>query len=104
MPMGGTAELAQTTRTAHIGSLDALRDMIAEVKDLAGERAAELDFCMSYMEEGIHQPTQDVERHFAELGKMEAAGVTYVNVGHPPTTPQQMLDFIQAFGETYIGR
>jgi probable F420-dependent oxidoreductase len=37
-----------------------------------------------------------------ELGKMEAAGLTYVNVGHPPTTPQQMLDFIQAFGETYI--
>ena len=46
--------------------------------------------------------TEDVDRHFAELGTMEAAGVTYVNIGHPPTTPQQMLDFIAAFGETYI--
>ena len=33
---------------------------------------------------------------------MEAAGVNWVNVGHPPTTPEVMLDFIQAFGETYI--
>jgi hypothetical protein len=33
---------------------------------------------------------------------MEAAGVTYVNVGHPPTSPQQMLDFIASFGATYI--
>jgi hypothetical protein len=72
------------------------------VKDLAGDRADELDFCMSYMEEGIHTPTDDIQRHVDELGKMEAAGVTWVNIGHPPTTPQRMLDFIAAFGETYI--
>jgi len=102
MPMGIPEEVARTTRSPHISGLEQLADMIAEVKDLAGDRAGELDFCMSYMEEGIHTPTEDVDRHFAELGKMEAAGVTYVNIGHPPTTPQQMLDFIAAFGETYI--
>jgi hypothetical protein len=59
---------------------------------------------MSYMEEGIHTPTEDVDRHFAELGRMEAAGVGWVNIGHPPTSPRQMLDFIQAFGETYISK
>ena len=102
MPMGIPEEVARTTRSPHISGLEQLTGMIAEVKDFAGDRAGELDFCMSYMEEGIHQPTSDIQRHVDELGKMEAAGLTYVNVGHPPTTPQQMLDFIQAFGETYI--
>ena len=102
MPMGIPEEVARTTRSPHISGLEQLAGMIAEVKDLAGDRAGELDFCMSYMEEGIHQPTDDIQRHVDSLGRMEEAGVTYVNVGHPPTTPQQMLDFIQAFGETYI--
>ena len=102
MPMGIPEEVARTTRSPHIAGLEQLAEMIAEVKDMAGDRAGELDFCMSYMEEGIHEPTQDVERHFDGLGRMEEAGVNWVNIGHPPTTPQQMLDFIQAFGETYI--
>jgi probable F420-dependent oxidoreductase len=104
MPMGIPEEVARTTRSPHISGLEQLAEMIAEVKDLAGDRAGELDFCMSYMEEGIHQPTSDIQRHVDELGRMEAAGVNWVNVGHPPTTPQQMLDFIEAFGETYTSR
>ena len=102
MPMGIPEEVARTTRSPHISGLEQLAEMITEVKDMAGDRAGELDFCMSYMEEGIHQPTSDIQRHVDELGRMEAAGVNWVNVGHPPTTPQQMLDFIQAFGETYM--
>jgi hypothetical protein len=104
MPMGIPEEVARTTRSPFISGLEQLTGMIAEVKELAGDRAAELDFCMSYMEEGIHQPTSDIQRHVDELGRMEEAGITYVNVGHPPTTPAVMLDFIQAFGETYIRR
>lgn len=102
MPMGIPEEVARTTRSPHIGSLDQLALMIAEVKELAGDRADEIDVCMSYMEAGIHQPTQDVQRHFDELGRMEDAGVGWVNIGHPPTTPARLLDFLQAFGETYI--
>jgi probable F420-dependent oxidoreductase len=102
MPMGIPEEVARTTRSPHISSLDQLAAMIAEVRDLAGDRADEIDICMSYMEEGIHQPTEDVERHFDGLGRMEEAGVGWVNIGHPPTDPKTMLDFLQAFGETYI--
>jgi probable F420-dependent oxidoreductase len=102
MPMGIPEEVARTTRSPHISGLEQLADMIAEVKDLAGERADEIQICMSYMEEGIHQPTEDVERHFDGLGRMEEAGVGWVNIGHPPTDPQTMLEFLHAFGETYI--
>ena len=74
MPMGIPEEVARTTRSPHISGLEQLAGMIAEVKDLAGDRAGELDFCMSYMEEGIHQPTSDVQRHVDGLGRMEEAG------------------------------
>ena len=74
------------------------------IPEMCGDRADEIDICMSYMEEGIHQPTEDVERHFDGLGRMEEAGVGWVNIGHPPTDPKTMLDFLQSFGETYIAK
>jgi len=102
MPMGIPEEVARTTRSPHISGLDQLAEMIAEVKDLAGDRADEIEICMSYMGEGMHEPTSDVERHFDELGRMEAAGVGWVNIGHPGGAPAELVDFLHAFGETYI--
>lgn len=102
MPMGIPEEVARTTRSPHIAGLEQLAEMITEVKDMAGDRAGELDFCMSYLGDTIHEPTKNVQEHTDQLAAMEAAGVNWVNVGHPPTTPQQMLEFIQAFGETYV--
>ena len=101
MPMGVPEEVARSTRSPHIGSIAELRDMIAEVKDLAGDRAAELDFCMSYTGEGIREPTKDVERHRESIGELEAIGVTWVNIGPGPLEPKEMLEWAQAFGETY---
>src|SRR5207248_4143246 len=91
MPMGVPEEVARSTRSPHIGSIAELRDMIAEVKDLAGDRAAELDFCMSYTGEGIREPTKDVERHRESIGELEAIGVTWVNIGPGPLEPKEML-------------
>jgi len=103
MPMGGTAELAKTTRTAHIGSLDVLRDMIAEVKDLAGERAASLDFVGQYPDPGLSaSPTRDVERHREVFARNAAAGITWMVVGASHSTPERHRAFVEEFGATYI--
>ena len=101
MPMGIPEEVAKTTRSPHIGSVAQLGDMIAEVKDLAGDRAGELDFSMSYMGDGMAQPTKDVERHREAIDELEAVGVTWVNVGSGPMAPAELLEWVQAFGETY---
>ncbi len=101
MPMGIPEEVAKTTRSPYIGSVAQLGDMIAEVKDLAGERAGELDFSMSYTGDGMEQPTKDVERHREAIGELEAVGVTWVNVGSGPMAPAELLEWVQAFGETY---
>ena len=75
--------------------------MIAEVKDFAGDRAGELDFCMSYMGDGIHQPTKDIQRH--RRGDRRAGG----GRGHlgqrrlRPDGSRGARRWIQAFGETY---
>lgn len=104
MPMGGTPELAQTTRTPHIGSLDALADMIAEVKDMAADRAGELDFVGQYPDASLSaDPAVDVERHRDAFVRYEKIGITWVVVGASHTTPERHLAFIEAFGATYIG-
>jgi probable F420-dependent oxidoreductase len=104
MPMGGTEELAQTTRTAHIGSLDVLRDMIADVKDMAGDRAASLDFVGQYPDPGLSpNPTQDVARHRDAFARQAEAGITWVVVGATHGPPERQHAFIEEFGATYIG-
>ena len=62
--------------------------MIAEVKDMAGDRAGELDFSMSYMGEGIHQPTKDVQRHRDAIGELEAVGRQLGQRRLRPMTPR----------------
>jgi probable F420-dependent oxidoreductase len=103
MPMGVPEEVAKSTRSPHIGSLAELGALIAEVKDLAGDRADELDFCMTYTGAGIARPTVDVERHRDTIAELAAAGVNWVNVGPPPMEASATLEFLRAFGETYCG-
>ena len=103
VPMGITPDVATTTRSPHIGSLDQLAGMIAEVKELAGARAGELDFCMSYPGAGISKPTVDVQRHRDTIAELDRIGVTWVNIGSPPMEPAASFDFLRAFGETYCG-
>jgi probable F420-dependent oxidoreductase len=101
MPMGVPEEVARSTRSPHIGSLAELGDMIAEVKDLAGDRAGELDFCMSYSGDGLQHPTKDVERHRDAIGELAAIGVTWANVGSGPMAASELVEWVHAFGETY---
>ena len=103
VPMGITPEIASTTRSPQIASIDQLAGMIAEVRELAGDRGADLDVCMSYPGEGISRPTVDVQRHRDTIAELERIGVTWMNVGPPPGEPAAVLDFLRAFGETYCG-
>ena len=103
MPMGGTEELAQTTRTAHIGSLDVLRDLIHEVKDMAGDRASSLDFVGQYPDRDLAaNPTRDVARHRDAFARQAEAGITWAVVGASHVTPERHRAFIEEFGATYI--
>ena len=103
MPMSGPAELATTTRTPHLGSADELAGLIAEVKELAGERAATLDFVAQYHPpELAADPRKDGERHHDAIARYEEMGVTWLVVGASHPTPSEHHAYIDTFGETYL--
>jgi len=103
MPMSGPPELSATTRTVAISGQDELARMIREVQDAASAAGRPpIDILHSYRDPGIVQPTVDTDRHreqFDELGKI---GITWTVVSPPPAEPQAVLDFIEAFGATYL--
>ena len=102
MPMvGAPEEMAKSTRGPSIPDVADFADKIAEVKDLGGDRADEIEFCMSYIGAGIEQPTVDVERHRDTIAALDAVGVQWVSVTAAPDEPAAVLDFVRAFGETY---
>jgi hypothetical protein len=65
---GCAGAVARTARSQHIGSTEQLAQMVAEVKDIAGDHAGELEFCTAYSDEALMQPTVDVQRHRDALG------------------------------------
>jgi probable F420-dependent oxidoreductase len=101
MPVGGPPELAQTIKTPHLGTTAALRERLAMLRAEAGDRADELDVCFGYDDETIAQPTVDADRHRARFAELEDAGVTWIAVTAPAASPAEVLDFVEAFGETY---
>jgi probable F420-dependent oxidoreductase len=103
MPMGGSPELAQTARTLHIESFDALAAMVREVKETAGDRADELDFCVMYHDESIHSDvTADADRHREAFARYEEAGFGWLVVGGRDKPSAAHTEWVEAFGATYL--
>lgn len=102
MPMIAPAEVATTTRTVHLEGMDDVAAKIVEIKELAGDRAAELDFLMLYTDTSILDGT-DVERHRDAFGRMAEAGCTWVSFAFDFSTEAETLAFVEAFGRDHLG-
>lgn len=103
MPMIGPPELAKTADTTALSSLDDVARAIVGVNERAAAvgRQEPIDFLTSYSAD-LTVPSADVERHRDALGAIEAAGLTHVLVTHPRAEPPAVLDWLAAFGATYI--
>jgi probable F420-dependent oxidoreductase len=103
MPMAGPPELSATARTVAISSQDELARMIAEVQDAATAAGrGPIDILHSYQDPAIQQPTVEADRHREQMAELEAIGVTWGVVSPRTRDPQAILDFIEAFGATYL--
>jgi probable F420-dependent oxidoreductase len=104
MPMMGGPQLVKTARTSPIESLAQLAEMIGEVKNAAAEagRTDALDFLSSYQDWTIGQPAAQADRHREKLAEIEKAGVTHLIVSAPTRQAGPTLEFIAAFGDTYL--
>jgi probable F420-dependent oxidoreductase len=102
MPMGVSVEVARTVRTPPIGSHTELSANIAEVKEMAGGRAAELDFVFSYPHARLgNEGVAEAARHQEEFDQLAAAGVTWVVIASASSTAEANLAFVEAFGSQF---
>ena len=103
MPMSGPPEMATTTRTAHFSGLDDIADAVRDLKEMAGDRAGELDVMVLYSDDSILQPGKDVERHREMLGRIADIGATWVSFAWDFSTQAETLAFVDGFAEQYLG-
>jgi probable F420-dependent oxidoreductase len=103
MPLTGSAEVSNTARTPSVEIGDQLAAKIRELKEMAGDRADQIDITVTYSDDSIHDIGRDVERHREALGQLEAAGATWILVSPPTVDGAATMSFIEGFGSTYIG-
>ncbi len=102
MPLTGTAEMAATTRSPHLESIESIGSRLAILRDLAGDRFDALDIAIAYNDPTIHQPAVDVERHRDALAAYHELGATWIIVAGPTGEHPIARDFIEAFARDYI--
>jgi probable F420-dependent oxidoreductase len=102
MPLTGPADLFSTVRSPAVSTTDELVARLATLRDLAGDRFADIDITCAYADPSIHDTTRDVERHRDALGRLHEIGATWVAVPGPSATHPASIEFIQAFAATYM--
>ena len=103
MPMTGPAEMAATTRTAHISDHGELRTAIEQLREAAGERAGEIDVMVLYTDDSILRPGVEVERHRDQLGRLAELGATWVSFAFDFSKQADTLAFVEGFAGSYLG-
>jgi probable F420-dependent oxidoreductase len=104
MPMSGPPEMATTTRTAHLGDLDAIGTAVRELKELAGDRADQIDVMVLYTDDSILRTGSDVERHRDALGRIAEIGATWVSFAWDFSTEAETLEFVDGFAANFLGK
>lgn len=103
MPMAGGAQLSATARTVAIESHEQLATMIAEVQERAAAAGRlPVDILHSYNDPALVQPASDADRHRDVFASLAAIGVTWIVVSPATRDPAGVIDFIEAFGATYV--
>jgi probable F420-dependent oxidoreductase len=103
MPMSGPPEMATTTRTAHLASLEDVAVAIRELKQMAGDRADQIDVMVLYTDDSILQTDVDVERHRDAFGRIAEIGATWLSFAWDFSTQAETLAFVEGFGSNYLG-
>ncbi len=104
MPMSGGSQLSSTARTPVLGPIGQLAGDIAELRAAAQAqgRTDSIDVVYSYQGEGIDAPSRDADRHRGTFAELDKAGVTWVVVSGQTRERSATLEFVDAFGATYL--
>jgi len=96
-------EAASTVRSPSIVTIGDFAARLATLRELAGERASELEVVPPYLDPTLSAPAADARRHRDAFDALEVAGATGVIVPGPPSaSTAETLVFVEAFGTTYL--
>ena len=103
IPLFVPAEAVVTVRSPNLVTVEDLAARVTTLRELAGERAAELEIVPPYHDPTLRTPAADATRHRDAFDALEAAGATGVVVNGPPSaSTAETLAFLDAFGSTYL--
>ncbi|MEZ4331571.1 MAG: LLM class F420-dependent oxidoreductase [Myxococcota bacterium] len=94
----------KTVRTPPPGTAKDLARKIAEIKAEGGGRGVDFDFVSVYLDGSIVRPGEDVDRHREAFAGLAEIGFNWIVINRPTGSREEMLDFLAAFGETYVSR
>jgi len=103
MPMSGPPEMASTTRTAHMSGLDDIAAAVRDIKEMAGDRADQIDVMVLYTDDSILNTAADVERHRDMFGRIAEAVATWVSFAWDFSTQAETLEFVAGFAASHLG-
>jgi len=101
LTMSGGTQLNTTARTPGLGSLAELAASIAELRERAPGKKIDVSF--SYQDSGIRTPATEPDRHREAFAEIEQAGVTWLVISSGTRGTAATLEFLAAFGSTYLG-
>ncbi len=99
LPLTSTVDISATTRTPFLGSIDDLGARIADLAQLAGDRARSIEIVTAYTDTTIANAPNDVQRHRDTFAALEAIGVTAIVVAVSPNTYPASRAFIDQFAD-----
>lgn len=101
MPMLMPSGVANTTRTAHIGSTEDLAERLKMLEDLAGDRFSSIDV-MVHLDPSFEDPLGEVERVRDYIGRLTEMGIEWMAIVVPWSKAPGPSEFLQRFAELYF--
>jgi probable F420-dependent oxidoreductase len=102
MPMSAPASVAKTARTPPVTTPDELRERLAVLERLAGDRYPELELILSLSGPRLSDFEKNAEQIRHRLGELEELGVDWTFVGPPWSPAPAPIRWIEEFGATIL--
>jgi probable F420-dependent oxidoreductase len=102
MPMGAPASVAKTARTPPVTTPEQLRERLGTLERFAGERDERLELILSYSGPSLALFERDAEQIRHRLGEMGEMGVDWTIIGPPWSPAPGPVEWLQAFGATFL--
>jgi probable F420-dependent oxidoreductase len=102
MPMTAPASVAKTARTPPVTSPEELNERLSKLEEYAGERFDEMQLILGFGGHSLGDFERQAEQIRHRLGELDDMGVDWTIIGAPWSVAPGPLEWLQAFGETFL--